>query len=80
MVDGLRFPTTILLCGSQSVARGVQPYPEGLDTHTIRAVDDQLVAVVWVPPMPTPPCNAHGTVYERVSGKTESVREPLRLA
>ena len=62
------------------MARGVQPYPEGLDTHTIRAVDDQLVAVVWVPPMPTPPCNAHGTVYERVSGKTESVRELLRLA
>ena len=39
-----------------------------------------MVAVVWVPPTPTPPCNAHGTVYERVSGKTESVREPLRLA
>ena len=36
--------------------------------------------MVWVPPTPTPPCNAHGTVYERVSGRTISVRESLRLA
>jgi hypothetical protein len=27
-----------------------------------------------------PPCNAHGVVYERVSGATLSVRDPQRLA
>jgi hypothetical protein len=80
VVDGLRFPDNDPPAWISSVARGVQPYPEGLDTHTMNVVDDQMVAVVWVPPTPTPPCNAHGTVYERVSGKTESVREPLRLA
>jgi hypothetical protein len=35
---------------------------------------------VRIPPIATPPCNTHGTVYERVSGRTISVREPLRLA
>jgi hypothetical protein len=59
---------------------GVSPYPDGLDTRAWLVADGRYVAVVWIPPTPTPPCNTRGTVYERVSGKTISVREPLRLA
>jgi hypothetical protein len=59
---------------------GVSPYPDGLDTKSLATPAGRYVAVVRVPASPTPPCNAHGTVYERVSGKTISVREPLRLA
>ena len=80
VLDGLSFPDGDPPAWVSNVARGVQPYPENLDTHTIPVGEDRLVAVVWIPSTPTPPCNAHGTVYERVSGKTESVRDPLRLA
>lgn len=59
---------------------GVNPYPDGLDTKALTTTDGRYVAVVSVPPSTTPPCNAHGTVYERVSGRTIAVREPLRLA
>jgi hypothetical protein len=59
---------------------GVSPYPYGLDTKPLSTADGKQVAVVWIPPSPTPPCNTHGTVYERVSGRTISAREPLRLA
>jgi hypothetical protein len=52
-----------------NVARGVQPYPETLDTLTIPVAEERLVAVVWIPSTPTAPCNAHGTVYERASGQ-----------
>lgn len=80
VIDGFLFPDNDPPAWIANVARGVQPYPEGLDTRSIPVSSDQMVAVVWIPPTPTPPCNAHGTVYERVSGKTESVREALRLA
>ncbi len=59
---------------------GVNPYPDGLDTRTFSTTDGRHVVVVRVPPTPTPPCNARGTVYERVSGQTVSVTEPTRLA
>ena len=47
---------------------GVDPYPDGLDTKALATADGKHVAVVWVPSTPTPPCNAHGTVYERGVG------------
>ena len=80
VLDGVEFPTDDLPSWVSSVAEGVQPYPDGLDTQPIRVDDRRRIAVVWVPPTPTPPCNAHGTVYERVSGRTVSVRDPLRLS
>ena len=78
--DGVAFPDNDPPAWVSSVAEGVQPYSEGLDTRPILLDGRRMLAVVWVPPTPTPPCNAHGTVYERVSGRTVSVREPLRLA
>jgi len=60
--------------------RGVRPYPDGLDTKAWTTEDGRQVAVVRVPPIATPPCISHGVVYERVSGKTIAVTEPLRLA
>lgn len=80
VLNGAKFPTDDLPTWISSLAEGVQPYPEGLDTRPIEVGDGRWIAVVWIPPTPTPPCNAHGTVYERVSGATRSVREPLRLS
>jgi len=80
LLDGVPFPDNDPPAWVSSVAEGVRPYPDGLDTHPILVERDLWVAVSWIPPTPTPPCNAHGTVYERVSGRTVSVREPLRLA
>jgi hypothetical protein len=79
-LDGAEFPNEDPPAWISQVAGEVQPYLDGLDTRAIRVGRDKWIAVVWVPPSPTPPCNAHGTVYERVSGRTVSVREPLRLA
>jgi hypothetical protein len=81
-LDGLKFPnadppdaiTNILANG------GVTPYPDGLDVRAFSLGDDKHVAVMRVPPAPAPPCNTGGTVYERVSGKTIPVTDPLRLA
>jgi hypothetical protein len=79
-LDGVTFPNGDPPAWISEVAQGVQPYPDGLDTQPLPIEDDKWITVTWVPPTPTPPCNAHGTVYERVSGATRSVREPLRLS
>ena len=77
VLDGVEFPTDDLPSWVSSVAEGVQPYPDGLDTQPIRVDDRRRIAVVWVPPTPTAPCNAHGTVYERVSGRTGQRSRPV---
>jgi hypothetical protein len=80
-LDGVSFPDEPPVWVSNIVGDGgVVPYPDGLDTKALMVDDEKYVAVVWIPPSPTPPCNAGGTVFERVSGKTIPVREPLRLA
>lgn len=80
-LDGVEFPDEPPLWISSVVGDGgVTPYPDGLDTRSFSRAEGRYVAVVRIPPMATPPCNTHGTVYERVSGRTISVREPLRLA
>ena len=61
-------------------ARGVRPYPEDLDTRAWPTEDGRQVAIVRIPPIASPPCITRGTVYERVSGRTITVTEPLRLA
>lgn len=58
--------------------RGVRPRPD-FDVEAWPAADGH-VALVWVKPTPTPPCITNGTVYERLPGKTQTVRDPLRLA
>lgn len=80
-LDGVEFPDDPPLWISSVVGEGgVTPYPDGLDTRSFRRAEGRHVAVVRIPAIATPPCNTHGTVYERVSGRTISVREPLRLA
>lgn len=80
-LEGVVFPDEPPVWVANVVGNGgVNPYPDGLDTRPFMTTDNRHVAVVRVAPTPTPPCNAHGTVYERVSGRTISVREPLRLA
>lgn len=58
---------------------GVRPVPD-IDPKPFPAGDGRHVAVVRVQPIATPPCNARGIVYERVSGETIPVRDPQRLA
>jgi schlafen family protein len=80
-LDGVEFPDEPPLWIASIIGDGgVTPYPDGLDARAFPVTEGRQVAVVWTPPTPTPPCNTHGTVYERVSGRTISVREPLRLA
>ena len=66
---------------SQAVQDGVRPYP-ALDVRSWRAKkgSPKKVAVVRVEPVATPPCFSRGTVYERVSGATVPVKEPVQLA
>src|SRR5258708_5789259 len=82
-LDGAEFPNadppsdvTNLLHGPS----GVAPYPEGLDVRAFEVGDRRHVAVVRIPPVPDPPCMTRGTVFERVSGKTIAVTDPIRLA
>jgi hypothetical protein len=80
-LDGLAFPADPPAWISEVVGNaGVTPYPDGLDTRAFPVDDGRYVAVVKVPPVATPPCNTGGRVFERVSGRTVPVREPLRLA
>lgn len=60
--------------------RGVTPFPDGLDVRSFAIDGGKHVAVVRVPPTPTPPCLTKGTVFERVSGKTIPVEDASRLA
>jgi hypothetical protein len=81
LLEGVVFPDEPPTWVSNVVGNGgVNPYPEGLDTKSLPTDEGKHVAVIRVPTVATPPCNAHGTVWERVSGRTISVREPLRLA
>jgi hypothetical protein len=60
------------------LAQGVRPRP----VFDVRSwpVSGRHVALIRIEPTSTPPCIANGTVYERLPGKTQTVREPLRLA
>lgn len=59
---------------------GVAPYPDGLLVREFPTAGGRYVAVVYIPPTPTPPCITKGTVFERVAGKTIPVTDPTRLA
>ena len=78
---GVVFPEDPPIWISHVVGDGaVSPYPDGLDTRAWQVTNDRHLAVVKIPPVATPPANTGGRVYERVSGRTIPVREPLRLA
>lgn len=80
-LNGVPFPDEPALWIAGVVAdpdRGVRPRPD-FDVVAWPA-EAGHVAVVRVTPTLTPPCIANGTVYERLPGKTQPVRDPLRLA
>lgn len=58
--------------------KGVRPRPD-FDVLAWGAPGGQ-VAVVRVEPVSTPPCIANGTVYERLPGRSQTVRDPIRLS
>ena len=58
--------------------RGVRPLPD-FDVKPWEAPKGH-VAVVRVSPTSTPPCLTHGTLYERLPGKTQTLQDPQRLA
>jgi hypothetical protein len=58
---------------------GVRPRPD-FDIVVIREAPKGYVVIVEIKPTSTPPCIANGTVYERLPGKTQVVKDPLILA
>jgi hypothetical protein len=80
-LDGINFPDEPPIWVTNVVGGGgVNPYPDGLDVRSWAVGDGCQVAVVRIPSIAVPPCNTRGIVYERVSGKTIAVTQPLRLA
>jgi hypothetical protein len=81
VLDGVSFPDEPMTWITNIVtdlATGVRPRPD-FDVKPWAAPNGH-VAVVRVTPTSTPPCIANGTVYERLPGKTQTVRDPLILA
>lgn len=81
VLDGLQFPDEPRPWISNVVtdlAVGVRPRPD-FDVAPWDAPNGHVV-VVRVTSTSTPPCMANGTVYERLPGKSQTVRDPLRLA
>jgi hypothetical protein len=64
---------------SNVVSGGLRPEPS-VDVRSIAVGGEKHVAVVEIPPVAVAPCICRGTVYERVSGRTVPVKEPIRLA
>jgi Putative DNA-binding domain len=80
-LDGVAFPDEPMTWITQIVGdpeRGVRPLPR-FDVAAWPTASGH-VSVVRVDPISTPPCIANGTVYERLPGVTQTVRDPLRLA
>jgi hypothetical protein len=50
------------------------------DVHSLSLGGGKHLAIVEVHPIAIPPCFTHGTVYERVSGRTVPVKDPTQLA
>jgi hypothetical protein len=62
------------------VVETIRPRPK-TDSRVWELDDDCAVAVVQVEPVAVPPCmTAGGQIYERTSGKTVRVTDPLVLA
>jgi hypothetical protein len=78
-LTGLPFPEEPHLWISTVVRDGVRPWP-AIDVRPFAVNDERHVAVVWTPPIATPPCISRGTVYERIPGASPVVRDPARLA
>lgn len=81
VLDGLAFPDEPITWVTNVIAdpeRGVRPRPD-FDVAAWPAPSGH-VAVVQVAPTSTPPCITNGTVYERLPGKSPTVRDPQRLA
>jgi hypothetical protein len=78
-LDGVDFGGDPPAWVSGVVADGLRPIPL-VDVRSIPLGNRKHIAIVEVPPVAHAPCICRGTVYERVSGRTVPVKEPMRLA
>jgi hypothetical protein len=81
VLPGVPFPDEPIMWVTNVVSdleAGVRPRPD-FDVRPWEAPNGH-VAVVRVAPTSTPPCITNGTVYERLPGKSQTVRDPARLA
>lgn len=78
-LSGVAFPDEPKVWVSNTIAAGSRP-PPTIDVRSFPTDGERFVVVVWVPPIPDPPCVTRGTVYERLPGKSEPVKDPQRLA
>ncbi|MGH3040868.1 MAG: AlbA family DNA-binding domain-containing protein [Gaiellaceae bacterium] len=78
-LSGFEFPDDPPAWVSAVVHDNLRPAPR-VDVHTLAVGNGRSVAIVEVPPIATPPCVNQGSVFERVSGRTIPVEDPMRLA
>lgn len=64
---------------SELIRTELRPRPL-IDVRSVPTSDGRRLAVVEVPPIAIPPCVAKGTVFERISGATVPVEDPIRLS
>jgi Schlafen, AlbA_2 len=79
-LPGVIFPHDEPKTWLDDVAETLRPRPK-TDSKAWKIEDNRVVAVVQVEPVAVPPCmNAGGQIFERTSGKTVRVTDPLVLA
>lgn len=78
-LPGIELPDEPAVWIANIVGDNLRPAPS-FDVRSFPINDDRHIVIVQVEPLGIGPCIARGTVYERVPGKSVSVKEPLRLA
>lgn len=77
---GLEFPDEPTLWLNNIIRDGLRPIPR-YDIKEWQTGDGKHIAIVEIEPIPNPPCMTKGgEVYERVSGATRRVTDPVVLA
>lgn len=79
LLTGLMFPDEPKVWIATTIHDGLRPQPK-VHVRSFPLGEQRYVALVWVPPVRDPPCVTRGTVYERLSGKSNPIKDPGRLA
>jgi hypothetical protein len=79
LLDGIDFDDDPPAWVSSVIADGLRPVPL-IDIASIRLEGRRQLAIVEITPIAIAPCISRGTVFERVSGRTVPVKDPVRLA
>lgn len=79
-LDGIEAPTEEPQLWIGQILRGLQPVPRFEVSETFELEDGRVALVVKVEPVAVPPCmTPSGRIFERVSGETLPVQDPVLL-